>query len=66
MSKRTRLILALRKHFITKQIRKNIKLMGIYAAHIRKLERYIEEIIADNKKLRSDLEIVKKELREYE
>ena len=66
MSRRTKRLLKLRERIIEIKIRQNLRFMEYKAATQRKIEKEIELIIAENRKLYSDLETVRKELKENE
>ena len=66
MSRRTKRLAKLKITFLEKQLRRNIKIMSFYAAEKRKLEYEIDEIIERNRKIESDLNNMRKELRENE
>ena len=64
MSRRTKRLLKLRERIIEIKIRQNLRFMEHHAARQRKIEKEIELIIAENRKLYSDLESVRKEILE--
>ena len=66
MSRRTKRLLKLRERIIEIKIRQNLRFMEHHAARQRKIEKEIDLIIADNRKLYSDLENIRKELKENE
>ena len=66
MSKRTLMLLKLRHRIICKRLAMNLRFMEHHAARQRKIEKEIELIIAENRKLYSDLESVRKEILENE
>ena len=66
MSRRTKRLLKLREKIIEIKIRQNLRFMEYKAATQRKIEKEIDLIIADNRKLYSDLENIRKELKENE
>ena len=66
MSRRTKRLLKLRERIIEIKIRQNLRFMEHHAARQRKIEKEIELIIAENRKLYSDLENIRKELKENE
>ena len=66
MSRRTKRLLKLRERIIEIKIRQNLRFMEYKAATQRKIEKEIELIIAENRKLYCDLETVRKELKENE
>ena len=66
MSRRTKRLLKLRERIIEIKIRQNLRFMEYKAATQRKIEKEIDLIIADNRKLYSDLENIRKELKENE
>ena len=66
MSRRTKRLLKLREKIIEIKIRQNLRFMEYKAATQRKIEKEIDLIIAENRKLYSDLENIRKELKENE
>ena len=66
MSRRTKRLLKLRERIIEIKIRQNLRFMEYKAATQRKIEKEIDLIIAENRKLYSDLENIRKELKENE
>ena len=64
MSRRTMILAKLKIAFMEKQLRRNIKIMSFYAAEKRKLEHEIDTVIERNRKVESDLNNMRKELRE--
>ena len=65
MSRRTKILAKLKIAFLEKQLRRNFKIMSYYAAEKRKLEHEIDAIIERNRKIESDLNNLRKEMREY-
>lgn len=66
MSRRTKRLLKLRYILISTRLHINLRFMERHAARQRKIEKEIELIIAENRKLYSDLENIRKELKENE
>lgn len=64
MSRRTKILAKLKIAFLEKQLRRNIKIMSIYAAEKRKIENAIDTVIERNRKIESDLNNLRKEMRE--
>ena len=64
MSRRTKILAKLKIAFLEKQLRRNIKIMSFYAAEKRKIENAIDTVIERNRKIESDLNNMRKELRE--
>ncbi len=64
MSRRTKILAKLKIAFLEKQLRRNIKIMSFYAYEKRKLEHEIDTIIESNRKIESDLNNMRKEMRE--
>ena len=64
MSRRTMILAKLKIAFMEKQLRRNIKIMSFYAAEKRKLEHEIDTVIERNRKIESDLNNMRKEMRE--
>ena len=62
MSRRTKILAKLKIAFLERQLRRNIKIMSIYAAEKRKLEHEIDAIIERNRKIESDLNNLRKEM----
>lgn len=62
MSRRTKILAKLKIAFLEKQLRRNIKIMSFYAAEKRKIENNIDELIAKNRKIESDLHNLRKEM----
>lgn len=63
MSRRTMILAKLKIAFLEKQLRRNIKIMSFYAAEKRKMEHEIDAIIERNRKIESDLNNLRKEMR---
>ena len=66
MSRRTKRLLKLRERIIEIRLKQNLRFMEYKAATQRHIEKEIELIIAENRKLYSDLENIRKELKENE
>ena len=64
MSRRTKILAKLKIAFLEKQLRRNIKIMSFYAAEKRKIENAIDTVIERNRKIESDLNNMRKEMRE--
>ena len=64
MSRRTKILAKMKIAFLERQLRRNIKIMSIYAAEKRKIENAIDTVIERNRKIESDLNNMRKELRE--
>ena len=66
MSRRTKLILRIKAKVLSKQLKRNLRFMSMLAAENRKNEFRINEIILRDNKIVSELENIRKELRENE
>ena len=66
MSRRTIALLKLRYILISTRLHINLRFMERHAARQRKIEKEIDLIIEENRKLYSDLESVRKEILENE